>query len=319
MTIHRTLRWLKVFVLAVVLLLPTLALAGPRSGGSFSGRSGFRSGGGMTAPRSYSGGGSSYSGGGSHFFFMPGWGWGGMGYGGGIGLFGTLFVLVAVGVGAAMVMRAVRASRTAGGGGGGLWGMPSGDEAEVAQGRAYLYKLQLALGRSARSVQDRLSEFAVKGDTTSEAGLASLLQQSALELLRHKDSIRYAAAEARGPMSLTNAETAMNGVSLAERSRFQLERVRVADGRAQRSEASAEEGKEALELVVVTLVAATRTPLARFKPVATVDELAALLSELGGVSPSGLLGLEVIWTPADSNDSMTETDVMTTYPELRSV
>ena len=72
-------------------------------------------------------------------------------------------------------------------------------------------------------------------------------------------------------------------------------------------------------MVVVTLVAAPRTPLQRFKPVSTPDELAALLSELGGVSQDGLLGLEVIWTPADANDSMTETDVMTTYPELRSL
>ena len=322
MTMRAAVKWLKFFVLTVVVLLPALALAGPRSGGSFSGRSGFRSGGGMSSPsRSYSGGGNHY-GGGSHFFFLPGWGWGGgMGYGGGIGLLGTLFVLAAVGVGAAMVMRAIQRSRTAGHGGGmaGLWGSPGDDEAAVAQGRAYLYKLQLALGRSARGVQDRLSDFASKGDTTSEAGLASLLQQSSLELLRNKDSIRYAAAEARGPMSLTNAETAMNGVSLGERSRFQVERVRVADGRAARSDATAEEGKEALEMVVVTLVAATRTPLDRFKPVATIDELSALLAELGGVAPNGLLGLEVIWTPADANDSMTETDVMTTYPELRSL
>jgi uncharacterized membrane protein len=217
-----------------------------------------------------------------------------------------------------MVMRAVRAAR-ANGGGGGLWGVPDDDEAAVMSGRAYLYKLQLALGRSARGIQQRLGEFASRGDTASEAGLAALLQQSALELLRNKDSIRYAAAEPRGPMSLTNAETAMNGVALAERSRFQVERVRVSDGRASRSDAPAEEGKEALELVVVTLVAATRTPLERFRPVGNVDELAALLSEMGGVAPNGLLGLEVIWTPADENDSMTETDVMTTYPELRSL
>jgi len=319
MAMRRALRWLKILVVALCVLAPTLALAGPRSGGSFGGRLGFRSGGGMTAPRSYSGGGNYYGGGsGSHFFFLPGWGWGGMGYGGGIGLFGTLFVLVAVGVGAAMLMRAVRAAR-AGGGGGSMWGAPDEAEAATIQGRAYLYKLQLALGRSARSIQDRLSEFAAAGDTSSEAGLAALLQQSALELLRHKDAIRYAAAEGRGPMSLTNAETAMNGVSLSERSRFQVERVRVADGRSAKSDAPAEEGKEALELVVVTLVAATRTPLQSFRAVATVDELSALLSELGGVSPNGLLGLEVIWTPADANDSMTETDVMTTYPELRSL
>jgi uncharacterized membrane protein len=223
------------------------------------------------------------------------------------------------------VMRAVRRSRAGGPGGAGggiasLFGSSSSnDDSLVLQGRAFVYKLQLALGRSARGVQDRLAVFAAQGDTSSEAGLAALLQQSALELLRNKDSIRYAAAEGRGPMTLTNAETAMNGVSLAERSRFQVERVRVADGRAARSDAPAEEGKEALEMVVVTLIAATRTPLEKFRAVSTADELAALLSELGGVSASGLLGLEVIWTPADANDSMTETDVMTTYPELRSL
>ncbi|MES1164788.1 MAG: DUF1517 domain-containing protein [Verrucomicrobiota bacterium] len=48
-------------------------------------------------------------------------------------------------------------------------------------------------------------------------------------------------------------------------------------------------------------------------------DLDLYLGQLGGVSATGLLGLEVIWTPADPNDSMTETDVMTTYPEMRSL
>jgi uncharacterized membrane protein len=304
-----------------IALAPVVALAGPRSGASFGGRQGFRSSPSSSMPRSYSGGGRNYGGpsygGGTSFFFLPGFGGYG-GYGGGVGLFGTIFVLAAVGIGAAMVIRAVRTHRKAAADGG-YWSDDDNDDAAVAPGRAYFYKLQLALGRSARSIQDRLSEFAARGDTTTEAGLASLLQQSALEILRHKDSVRYAAAEARGPMTLTNAETAMNGVSLAERSRFQVERMRAADGRTARSDAPAEEGKEALELVVVTLVAATRTKLERFRPVGNAEELAGLLSELGGIPPTGLLGLEVIGTPADENDSMTETDVMTTYPELRSV
>ena len=84
-----------------------------------------------------------------------------------------------------------------------------------------------------------------------------------------------------------------------------------------KSAAAAEEGREALELVVVTVVVATRSPLGSFKTVSSPAELEALLSELGAISPNGLLGLEVVWTPADPNDSMTETDVMTTYPDLR--
>jgi uncharacterized membrane protein len=315
---------LTLVVLALTMVVgPALALAGPRSGGSFGGRLGFRSGGGFgshSAPR-YSGGANRYGGGTNiHIFPGFGWGWGPMGYGG-FGLVGGVVTLLVVGVAIASVARAFQRSRGGQGLAGG-WGQSHEDEDDhvvAMPGRAYLYKLQLALGRSARGIQDRLSDFAARGDTATEAGLASLLQQTSLELLREKDAVRYAGAEARGPMSLTNAETAMNAMALAERSRFQVERVRAADGRTVKSEAAAEEGKEALELVVVTVVAATRTPLANFKAVDSHDGLRALLSELGGVAPQGLLGIEVVWTPADPNDSMTETDVMTTYPELRSL
>ncbi len=323
-TLRRVRRFLALALVTLVVVLTaglaTPALAGPRSGASFGGRMGFRSGGGMSAP-SYSGGGysspgygSGYGyGGGSHFFFFPGFG-----YGSGFGMIGPLLGVVVVGLAVASIARAIRASRRAGTPDYG-YGGDDGGQVVAMPGRAYLYRLQLALGRSARGVQERLADFAASGDTSTEAGLTALLQQTALELLREKDAVRYALADARGPMSLTNAETAMNGLALAERGRFQIERVRGADGRVSRSDAPAEEGKEALELVVVTLLAATRTPLASFAQPSSPQELGALLSELGGVSPDAMLGLEVVWTPADSNDSMTETDVMTTYPELRSI
>jgi uncharacterized membrane protein len=321
--LRRAPRWLAVLVVALCTFASAVALAGPRSGGSFSGRQGFRSGGGYSAP-GYSGGGysSPYSGGGygygggSHFFFLPGFG--GYGYGlGGFGLMGSLATMLVVGLVVASIARAVRASR-AGGSPGSSYGY-GGGQVETMPGRAYLYRLQLALGRSARGIQDRLADFAARGDTETEAGLSALLQQTAVELLREKDAIRYLGTEARGPLSFTNAETAMNALALAERGRFQVERVRSAGGRVARSEAPAEEGKEALELVVVTVLAATRTPLEAFGASITAENLPAALSELGGVPPDAILGLEVVWTPADPNDSMTETDVMTTYPDLWSL
>jgi uncharacterized membrane protein len=307
--------------LLAIVFLPMAAFAGPRSGGSFGGRMGFRSsGGGFSSGSGYSGGGygrSTYGGGNTYIYGSPfgygGWGMGG--WGGGIGLFGTLFVLAVAGVAVLSVMRAVRRAANRSGG----WSEDDGYVQEAQTGRAYLYRLQLAIGRSGRGVQERLAQYASQGDTSSEAGLAALLQQTALELLREKDAVRYVGADGRGPMSLTNAETTMNSLSLAERSRFQVERVRASEGRVNASTAAEEEGKEALELVVVTLVAATRTPLDNFKAVTSSEELEVLLQELGGVSPDGLLGLEVIWTPADANDSLTEMDVMTTYPDLRGI
>ena len=298
-----------------LVVLPALALAAPRSGSSFGGRSFRNSGGGF---RSNSGVGSrNYGGGNSHsFFFLPsfGWGMGGMGGGGG---FGSLLVVAVLGLAAFSLVRAARRYRSSSGGG---WGWNGGgNEEEVAADRAFVYRMQVALGRSARGIQDRLARFAAEGDTSSEAGLASLLQQTALELMREKDSIRAAAAEAAGPMSLTNAETKLNGLSLTERSRFQVERVRGADGNVRRATVEAEEGKEALEYVVVTIVVATRTPLGKWKTITDRTDVDLYLGQLGGVSPSGLLGLEVVWTPADPNDSMTETDLMTTYPDMRSL
>jgi uncharacterized membrane protein len=314
--------FLTILLVLTVWALPALALAGPRSGGSFGGRLGFRSSPSFSTPRSYSSPG--YSGGGSHYIFAPGWGWGWGGYGmggGGFGLLGTLMVIGVVGYAAFSISRAVRRARQGQSGydgaydGGGWTGDDGG--VQVVPGRAYVYKTQIALGRSARGIQQRLEQFASSGDTSTESGLGALLQQSALELLREKDSIRYAAADASGPLSLTNAETKMNSLALAERSRFSVERVRAADGRVNRAQDVAVEGKEALELVVVTLIVATRTPLGSFKAVTSHQDVEAVLAELGGVAASGLLGLEVVWTPADPDDSMTETDVMTTYPELR--
>jgi uncharacterized membrane protein len=295
----------------------TEALAAPRSGASFGGRSGFRIGGGSGFSRSapsYNSGRGYYGGGGSRYVFLPGFGWGWGGYGGGFG-FGSLMTLAVVGLGVFMVVRALRRSQA---GGSYAYGGADDDETAGAPERAYVYKIQLGVGRSARDLQNRLARFAAEGDTSSEAGLAHLLQQTALELMREKDSIRYAALDASGPMSLTNGETKMNAAALGERSRFQVERVRGADGSVRRSDSADAQSNEALEYLVITLIVASRRPIVATTEVSDPSELQALLGELGAVPGDALLGLEVIWTPADPEDALTRDDLITTYPELRS-
>ena len=311
-------RALRSIALVCLLVVSSVAYAGPRSGGSFGGLSGFRSSSGGLS-RSLSSGRSNY-GGGSSFVFLPsfGWGYGGWGFGGGMGMMGTLMLLGIVGVGAVMVVRSLRRATRRYGGADGM-NNDEYDDVAASVDRAYVYKVQLGLGRSARGIQKRLEEFASQGDTSSEAGLAELLRQTALELMREKDSIRYSLVEAGGPFSMTNGETKMNGAAMAERSRFQLERVRGAEGQVRRSDAAATVGREALEFLVVTLLVATRLPLDGVKQVEARHGIDAVLGELGGVPASALLGGEGIWTPADEDGSLTETDLMTTYPEMRSV
>jgi uncharacterized membrane protein len=315
-------------VLAFI-LIPAMSWARPRSGGSFSGRSGFRSGGGSSFSRSSPGGGygRGYGGrSGPNIVVFPSFGWGFLpfGWGGGGGSpFGSLLMLGLLGLGAVMVFRAVRRVQ-ARGGGGGVLGMfdradDDDDEADVRPGRAFVYKVQLGLGRSARGIQQRLESFAAEGDTASEAGLAQLLSQTSLELLREKHSIRYGAIESAGPLSLTNGETKLNALALAERSRFQVERVRGADGKVRRSEATGARTDEVLEYLVVTAIVATRAALAGFDKLASPEDLDAVLGALGAVSPDALLGLEVIWTPADPEDALTENELVMTYPHMRAL
>jgi uncharacterized membrane protein len=309
-------RAMRVVCLAVSLIVSGLAYAGPRSGSSFGGLSGFRSSSGSLS-RSFGSGRSNY-GGGSSFVFLPsfGWGYGGWGFGGGMGMVGSLMLVGIVCFGAVMVVRSVRrASRR---------GLPLGtnydeyDDVSASVDRSYVYKVQLGLGRSGRGVQRRLEEFASTGDTSSEAGLAELLRQTALELMREKDSIRYGLAEASGPFSLTNGESKMNGAAMAERSHFQIERLRGAGGQMRRSDAAPTVGSEVLEFLVVTVLVATRGPLGIDK-VEDRQALDAVLAQLGSIPASNLLGIEVIWTPADPDDSLTSTDLLTTYPEMRSL
>lgn len=296
------------------LVVPAIAMAGPRSGASFGGRGGFRSQSGAYN-RSYNRAPRPAQPGGPSFIILPGfgWGWGGMGYGG-FGLMSTLFMLGIAGLGAVMIVRAMRRARS----------VPHEVEWDEERGaplldRSYVYKFQLGLGRSARGIQERLARFAAEGDTGTETGLAQLLQQTSLELLREKHSIRYGAVEAHGPMTLANGETKLNGAALAERSRFQIERVRGADGKVRKAEAEAAESTEALEYVMVTVLVATRDPLPGVAELDDREQIDGVLAALGGVSPQSLLGLEVVWTPADPQDSLTQTDLITTYPHLKTL
>ncbi len=311
-------RLLRCLCLVCLLVASGSAYAGPRSGGSFGGLRGFHSSSGGLS-RGLSQGSGSY-GRGSSFIFLPsfGWGYGGWGFGGGLGMVGSLMLVGIVCFGAVMVVRSIRRAARRGVPGYGT-GNDEYDDVDASTDRAYVYKVQLGLGRSGRGVQKRLEEFASTGDTSSEAGLAELLHQTALELLREKDAIRYGLVEPEGPFSLTNGEAKMTGAATTERSRFQIERVRGAEGQVRHSEAAATVGGEALEFLVITLLVATRVSLDGMKKVEDRSALLGILTELGGVPSSALLGLEVIWTPADPEDSLTETDLMTTYPELRSM
>lgn len=305
---------------AIALALALAMTFGPAAD-ALAARSGGRMGGGSfrrSAPtRSYSGGGTYRSGGfggGIGFpFLLPFFGFGG---------FGSLFTLL---IGLAVINFLVNAFRNFGGGEGGdrTYGSRGGGLVTVAQ-------VQVGLLSAARSLQEDLDRMAQTADTGTEAGRAQVLQETVLSLLRHPEYWKYGNAEC-DRTALEAAEVAFGRLSLMERSKFTEETLSNYGGQLQGrspagSLAASAQGDSAIapsedygEYIVVTILIAVEANLAFPATITSATDLRQAISQMGTVSASDLLALEVLWTPQASGDALTTDDMMAHYPELRLV
>jgi uncharacterized membrane protein len=297
------------------LLLGHPGPADAASGGRIGGGS-FRS---SPAPRSYGGGGG-YRGG-----YQGGYGGGyrggyGGGYGGGIGfpflipmfgfggggLLGFLVLMAVVG----LLLNAVR------GGGPALGSGDGGAELVRRDGPVTISQLQVGLLASARALQDDLRSLAGRADTASPAGLQQVLQETTLALLRHPDLWVYANGEV-GQVPFSGAESTFNRLSMQERGKLQREvTANVAGRRFSDSSVTAGSSGEANEYIAVTLLVASRRPLA-IRGASSADDLRNSLQQLGAVPADDLLALEVIWQPEGAGEVLSTEDLLTAYPDLQ--
>lgn len=230
---------------------------------------------------------------------------------GGGGAFGGLFTLLIL---IAIANFALRAFRQAQEGGNGAIGSPT----------VSVSKLQVGLLAEARGLQADLNRIAQKANTGSTAGLAQVLQESTLSLLRHPEYWAYASDESK-QTKLEAAEVEFNRLVLAERSKLKGESFSNVSGQLKQSEngalAVAEKGDLATqpsEYILVTLIVGAEGKLDLPK-VNSADDLRKALSTLGAVSSDRLLAMELIWTPQRDGDVLTSDDLLQDYPNLKLV
>lgn len=309
--------------LLVVCLVFTLVFS--QADGALAARSGGRIGGGSfrapsrvyTSPsRPYSSpggyGGGYYPGGGIGFpFLIPLFGFGG-GFG---GLF-TILIFISI---ASFLVRSFRRASD-----GDMLG--SGNDYSVNP-TVSVSRLQVGLLAEARTLQADLEAIARRADTGSSEGLAQVLQESTLALLRHPEYWVYAGAENQ-VARLESAEAQFNRFTLTERSKFAEETLSNVGNQLQQAAAKAAltgsgelaaalaEGPS--EYIVVTLVTAAQGKL-DLPAINSADDLRQVLSRLGGVSSDRLLALEVLWTPQAEGDTLSAEDFLTQYPNLKRV
>jgi uncharacterized membrane protein len=309
------------FAIALVLGLSlshadgALAAGGGRmGGGSFRAPSSSRS---YSAPRSYAPGG--YGGGYGGGYYPGG---GGFGFpfllpvfGGGAGIGGLFSILIFLAV-ANFLVQSFRRAR-------------GGDQLEsesyTGSSTISVAKLQVGLLAEARELQADLNRIATNANTSSTAGLAEVLQETSLALLRHPEYWVYGGASVQ-QARLEAAEVQFNRLALAERSKFsgetlsnvnnQLKQAPTAGSLSGTKAAALAEAQGPGEYIVVTLLVGTQGNL-QLPKVNSPAEMRQALQQLGGVSGDRLLALEVLWTPQAEGDVLTREDLLVEYADLK--
>jgi uncharacterized membrane protein len=310
-----------VFGLAVLLIFS-------QADGAMAARSGGRVGGGsFRAPsrtysspnRSPSGYGGGYRGGYGGGGYYPGGGFGFpfilpfVGFGGASSLFG-IFIAIAI------ANFLIRSFRSAGVGNDGMdaYGDSSNPAVSVA-------RLQIGLLAQARELQVDLNRLANTADTSSNAGLTKVLQETTLSLLRSPEYWAYADAES-SQTRLLAAEQAFNQLAIAERSKFTgetLSNVNAQISQAKAKAAIGSSGELALpdapgEYIVATILVATQGPL-NLPKISNTDDIRTALNKIGSVSSEQLMAVEILWTPQVSGETLTADELIAEYPNLKLV
>ncbi len=301
-------------VLALVLVF------GLQNPDAFAARSGGRMGGGsFRAPsRSYrtptrTNGGAMYGGGYGGGFGLPFMY--GLGFGGGGGMFSLLITLAIAGY----LFRTFQNT----------FGSDAGSEENPGISVA---KVQVGLMAQARNLQLDLDRIAFNADTNTESGRAKILQEVSLTLLRHPEYWVYGSVSTDTP-KLSGAEAVFNRLTMAERSKFAEETLSNINGQVKQPKlAGAAQGgtltpqspAELLamnadaEYVVVTLLVATTAKL-QLPKINGENDMKQALQQIGSLAASGLLAIEVVWTPQADGDCLTSDDIMASYPDMKLV
>ncbi|WOD38993.1 DUF1517 domain-containing protein [Nodosilinea sp. E11] len=296
---------LMVVVLALVLVFGSAdgawaAAGGRMGGGSFRAPAPRMS----PTPRTYApgGGGGYYPGGGFGFPFLFPF----IGIGGGFGGLFTLLIFIAI---ANVVVRGFRGATA-----GDDYAAPAGSNPPVA-----VTKLQVGLLAEARALQDDLNRLATTADTGTSQGLAKLLQETTLALLRHPDYWAYAASEGK-QTRLLSAEQEFNRYTLSARSRFSEETISNVNNQITQAEPKAlltgDSDQFPGEYILATVVVATQGKL-DLPEIYSSDNLRQALNQIGAVSGENLLAVEVLWTPQKSGDTLSADELVAQYPELK--
>ncbi|KAJ3697772.1 hypothetical protein LUZ61_001477 [Rhynchospora tenuis] len=177
-------------------------------------------------------------------------------------------------------------------------------------------KLQVGLLGMARSFQRDLDQLAEKADTSTPAGLSYVLTETTLALLRHPDCCISAYSSVDIKRSVEGGEKRFNQLSIEERGKFDEETLVNVNNIKRHKSLSQRSNNFSNEYIVITILVAAEG-VHKLPVINSSSDLKIALQKLGSIPSSKLMAVEVLWTPQNEGDTLSERELLEDYPLLR--
>ncbi|MCL7033743.1 hypothetical protein MKW94_004947 [Papaver nudicaule] len=177
-------------------------------------------------------------------------------------------------------------------------------------------KLQVGLLGMARSLQMDLDKIAEVADTSTPSGLSYILQESTLAMLRHPEFCISGYSSVDVKRGIEDGEKRFNQLSIEERGKFDEETLVNVNNIKRQSTTSKRASGFSNEYIVITILVAAEG-VHKLPAVNGSANLKEALQKLGSIPASKIMAVEVLWTPQNENDTLTERELLEDYPLLR--
>ncbi|KAL6142787.1 hypothetical protein ACLB2K_061063 [Fragaria x ananassa] len=188
-------------------------------------------------------------------------------------------------------------------------------EAEKREGKLSVVKLQVGLMGEARSLQRDLNRITETANTSTSEGLSYVLKGATTALLCNLDHCISSYSSVIRKSEIYDAETCFHQFSEEEADKFDdVTLVNLNSFKTHSESQSPDEIDK--EYIVVTILVATDGVL-KLPTINGTRDLTKALHKLGAISSSKIVAVEVLWTPQQENDTLTQRELLKGYPDLR--
>lgn len=186
----------------------------------------------------------------------------------------------------------------------------------TATEKTTVVKLQVGLLGLGRSLQRDLNRIAETADTSTPEGLSYVLTETTLALLRHPDYCISGYSSVDVKRSIESGEKRFNQLSIEERGKFDEETLVNVNNIKKQSTSSQRANGFSNEYIVITILVAAEG-VHKLPTINGSKDLKEALQKLGSIPLNKIMAVEVLWTPQNENDTLSERELLEDYPLLR--